>query len=475
MKIAIIGAGVSGLLTAYLLKRKNENAQIYLLDKSDRIGGNVETRRFKVGQSYISEQHDTRWADMGVNDFNLDMYTNIYNLLQMLGYEKKTNLLKLENSTSFSNDNGSISYYINDDGKNTMPQIVYDDYKRFQNEGSKHLLKDSGSHDLTVEQFLERHEYSREFAEYNLYPRINGMYFVNDSHPKYMPIKAVMDYYHLQEGFGAQDPHPYRVYLKGGMSEWLRKLFEHSYTKFVKATNIELYANTDSVKLRCDQFSEVFDAAFISCPADSANEMIKAGKTEEMKDVFSAFTYTKSTSIAHTYAPVLPPDRSAWKTYNIYIHGKKETYRPYTISYVCNRHQNDKNNPDYDNFENPEYFVSLNPHKQIPESFILKDVNGNPMIQTFRHYIFNENVLRVQNNGDITKIQGQNNLFFAGGWMQGAGLHEQCYYAANQAVNKFVFDEIDLDEYYTPGAPPEEYAPKYLREKFSHFFDQAET
>lgn len=471
MKVAIIGTGVSGLLTAYLLKQQAASPDIHLFDNTAHIGGNVDTRSVDLHDKYVSAQ-SVRWADMGVNDFNLTTYWRIKELLEKMGFEEGRDLLELENSTSFSTGDGNVSYYINADESHTMKQKLWDEYKRFQNEGTRHLLRDSATHYMTVEQYLEENNYSKEFGEYNLYPRINGMYFVNQTHPKDMPIKAVMDYYMLQEGFGKDKGKAKRVYLKDGMSSWINKLYEYIGVNVVQDDKLGIYASPDSVRIISPQTDETFDAVFLCCHADTALSMIQQGVTSDIKKALSAYTYNDSYAVAHTYAPVLPPDRAAWKTYNIYIHDPDEHPRPYTITYVCNRHQNDKQNPEYNRFENPEYFLSLNPHKKIPEPFILTH-KGRPVTRNFRHNVLDSNVLEVQNDGTMTAIQGQNNLYFAGGWTMGAGLHEQCYYAAEGAVAALIYGSTNQHQYYTPGASADEYAPEYLRIRFSDFFDRA--
>ena len=40
-KIGIIGGGISGLTTAFLLKNKGFN--VTLIEKSERVGGNIQT------------------------------------------------------------------------------------------------------------------------------------------------------------------------------------------------------------------------------------------------------------------------------------------------------------------------------------------------------------------------------------------------------------------------------------------------
>lgn len=82
MKIAIVGAGISGLLAAYLLKKKRPDASITIFEKDTQVGGNVHTAQLNVGSSRHSS--GLRWADLGVNDFNIATYKNILALLKEL-------------------------------------------------------------------------------------------------------------------------------------------------------------------------------------------------------------------------------------------------------------------------------------------------------------------------------------------------------------------------------------------------------
>ena len=59
--IAIIGAGISGLATAWGLR--NYPGRVVIFEKSSMIGGNCQSRWLAVGDQY-------RFCDLGVNDFN---------------------------------------------------------------------------------------------------------------------------------------------------------------------------------------------------------------------------------------------------------------------------------------------------------------------------------------------------------------------------------------------------------------------
>lgn len=67
MHIAIIGAGISGLYSAYLLEQRYPRANITIYEKSSRIGGRIQTERpldgvqFEGGAGRIAEHHHRVW------------------------------------------------------------------------------------------------------------------------------------------------------------------------------------------------------------------------------------------------------------------------------------------------------------------------------------------------------------------------------------------------------------------------------
>ncbi len=452
MQIAIVGAGISGLLTAYLLKKKQPNVSITLFEKSDRVGGNVHTVDVTVGQPDSQVMH--RWADLGVNDFNVVTYQNIAALLDELGVAYKP----IEDSVSYSTLDGDISYVI-DAGyqagstrATTMPSAVQKGLDNFSKQAPIDC-QNPAFVEFSIADYIQYRNahnpdndpdfYPTEFVQYNLYPRINGMYFVHDTTPSTMSFVAIMGYYSLQEGFGSAPPE--RVYVEGGCQAWvnalLAKILDQGVAVVLNA-QVQVFAGSDGVDLLISRNSfEHFDAVVMACHASTALKLIQQGITNDIVTVLSQFDYYNSVAVAHTYAPLLPPDRNTWRTYNILIHGNDTQLRPYTISYVCNRHQNDAANPDSNGFRNPEFFVTLNPALPIPASYVLKQADGTPAVTHFTHNIVNAATLKAQTflwAGYGIGIQGQSNLYFTGGWTLGTGLHEECYQSAERVVDRLL-------------------------------------
>ena len=78
MRIAIIGAGVSGLALAWLLNDSGHDIDVY--EREGAPGGDCKTARFNFG-SY------QRWSDLGVNDFNAATYSRVVAVMDQLGVE----------------------------------------------------------------------------------------------------------------------------------------------------------------------------------------------------------------------------------------------------------------------------------------------------------------------------------------------------------------------------------------------------
>ncbi|MBW4488795.1 MAG: FAD-dependent oxidoreductase [Trichocoleus desertorum ATA4-8-CV12] len=431
MKIAIIGAGLSGLAVAYYLSKAGK--QVTVFEKSDRIGGNAHTVPVQVGDR-------VRWVDLGVNDFNAATYTNIVKMLDQLNIPYSP----LEDSASFSTHDGSYTYTLDGKGGTQMPESLRLEYERFKS--TAHIdVNNPAYYYHSIAQYLQEKGYSPEFGRYNLYPRINGMYFVNDMTPEIMPFRGVMNYYGLQEGFGSQSPK--RCYFTQGSSSWIEALGDAVTglgTRFRFNAQVSIRSKGDAVVVDTPDGSEIYDAVVMACHANTALKLLQQGITQDMVNVLSAFEYTSSVAVAHTFSPVMPLNKNAWRTYNIRIHDNAAAQlRPYSISYVCNRHQNDTVNPLHNGYENPEFFVSLNPSTPIPDQYILRTPEGKQAIAYFYHNVLNQTALIAQENLQNI-VQGQNNIFFTGGWTKGAGLHEECWLSA-MSVSERILNSTALD------------------------------
>jgi predicted NAD/FAD-binding protein len=438
-----------------------------VFELTDRLGGNCHS-------AYLgATPHKAPFGDLGVNDFNTARYKNFMAVLAQL--EKDGFPVPHEpliDTTSWSTPRGVVSgarTYTDEDMVNWQQHVadrpwlrnIAKDWDAFQKVAHDVLTKEKYAH-MTVDEFIIEQGYSYDFAEYNLRARINGMYYVNDTSPGSMPIRAVMSYYHLQEGIGDEkrnetrrsDPRPLheqespRHFFTHGASDWIEKLTRCLKERGVKfcmgkahhspqeppildlqtpMTNVRFAEASDTFAAKwkvispaCESGAE-FDHVISAVPADRVGQVIDRGLTNRMVTAFSHFDYYNSIGIVHNDESLLPEDKAAWSTYNILVYPPGcRMLRPYTITYVSHKHQGRNSN-------DPP-FVTLTPYEPIDVQKVetmldLLAQDREPAVGYFRHNTLTSQAILEQEN--LHEEQGRNGLWFTGGWTNGAGLHEE--------------------------------------------------
>lgn len=474
--VAIIGGGIGGLSAAYFLQNRLSADGRFVFkcavfERRKRWGGNADT-------AYLETLFQPPFADLGVNDFNLNTYHIMKSVLEQLAKDgfpvPYANLLDKTNfSTSRQNQYQSISYAASEipeweKFKSTKPYLkdINDGWNAFK-KAAHGVMHDPKYRYMSVGEFLEGPPaYGDAFRDYNILPRINGMYFMDDGLPQDMPILGVMSYYHLQEGIGdASAPKPDRKYFVNGASDWVRQL-----VRALEKRGVEMYLDdaptviarspTELHVLSRHSSRVSWDYAISAVYADQVPNVIAAGLPPLMPTLLAQFRYFTSISIVHNYEDVMPPPKERL-TYNILIHQQEaRMLRPYTIAYVSKMHQGEETK------DAP--FVSLSPSIPIPEDdiFEMVDVATGDKIKSvayFRHNMVSIDSLAAQRMMDA--FQGHNGIYFTGGWTKGAGLHEEILSTSLDVANR-------IRGYFVPGQSHSyserdpEYVPKYVRDSF---------
>jgi len=384
-----------------------------------------------------------------------------------------------------------VNYTLGDNDLNPAPPELNDAWMDFQKVAPIDA-KDPAYANMSISEYLQVKQdagvlnHVDLLGKYCLYPRINGMYFTVDDKPEDMPFVGVMQYYVLQEGMGQPqppNPKPFRQYWCDGTRSWIKALVDAlsdppplANGDFLTPVQMVLQATarvhgaasgSPSVDVLDAEgnllSSESYDAVILACHASHALRSIRSGITQDQVNVLSSFSYKQSCTVAHTYTPALPVSKSLWRTYNIFIHEGYSELRPYIINYVVNLHQNDPASPVYNQFDTPYVLYSINPHVAIPDEFVLrqpvKDLQTGEYLRAlayFPHNVMNVRSMWAQsvlwgthwpypndpafeyhwpNYTPGAPVQGQNGLYFTGGWTLLAGLHEQCWQSAIEVVN----------------------------------------
>jgi len=561
ISIAVIGGGTSGLLTAWNLRRLGYKVAVYEKTERLGGNVNtkqvsidcVTTDCIDANGEIVPKKIYNRWADMGVNDFNTKTYHYIVWLLGQLATANPEGTPKLPDGTrafySKLIDNTTFLTYSGEGYKDAQPSKVCDNpedgasctqYEILGDAEAKakypapqqlqedvdlffcsapKVMEDGPCHNSTVDDYFfgtnggeacykkqtipatckgtAYHDVTA-LANFAVKPRINNMYFTNGRDPGSLVLRAVMNYYYLQEGLTpGKSPDPYRVFFVRGASSWIDALtgaltcegdcdkyyFDDSYpnkhSEYLPGPPVEIFLGRPVHKVfysdhgavvSSSQGDREFQQIVFTVPAyvlapdntqlhDEGNyiDTSELGLPEDFYRQVKNTTYFADLSFAHTnpeYVVKTQGQLDALNTYNIfipdYLNPPKTSlpYRavPYTISYVANDHQNDADN--YPGEPQPLYFVSVGPSQSTPtlsppcnansESdnpcVALSDGAGTEAKSFLHHLVLDKKLMTLQKTiiGDNTSsnpgLQGYNGkIFFAGGWVKGAGLQEQCF------------------------------------------------
>jgi len=587
IRVAVIGGGTSGMLAAWNMRRLGYAVTLY--EKSHRLGGNVDTKQISIdclSQTCLCTDGNncpkkiyTRWADLGVNDFNTKTYHYLVWLLDQLAVAnpqgtpqlpsgRHTFYSDLINNATFLTYSGQKhpdEQYVPDcdvepsEGNCNQYQILGDREKAPKYPPPKRLKEDIDKffkvaprvmnirdpcYEATVNDYFfgntkEPACYKKQDVEYNdvislankaVKPRINNMYFVNGTDPGSLLLRAVMNYYYLQEGLlPGETAHPHRVFFVKGASSWINALedalscnvdcnkyyFDHTYPNlnpdFLPTKDpVLIYLDHQIQRVAWDQNSRKFtvststgswehDIVILTVPAYVYNTNNKqphdVGNHIDVTGLFPREFYTQVQQVkyfadygfAHTdwkYIVKTQGQLDALNTYNVFIPDylkPPQTLQPeavpYTISYVENDHQNDAANYD---IPQPVFFVSEGPLESLPVQerpcnppgedsntcVTLTDGKPDPVkAEVFlQHQVLDQAMMTLQgtisglNTHEDPGLQGHNGIpiYFAGGWVKGAGLQEQCFRQAVQVAYEIEWPDafLNIETFFDDTVPP---------------------
>ena len=164
MKIAVIGAGISGLSCAYYLSKQHE---VWLLEKDTRIGGHTHTISVKGTP-----------VDTGFIVHNDRTYPNFQRLMRELGVESQPSDMSFAvTSPNFEYASHGLNSYFAQRSLLFSPAhyALLREIMRFNREAPK-LLDVPNAEELTLLEFLRQGQYSQPFIERYLYPMASAIW-----------------------------------------------------------------------------------------------------------------------------------------------------------------------------------------------------------------------------------------------------------------------------------------------------------
>jgi predicted NAD/FAD-binding protein len=392
MRIAIVGAGVSGLGAAYLLARAH---QVEIFERDARPGGHVNTIA-----------HDGLQLDTGFIVFNERNYPRLVRLFSELGVRTQPS----EMSFSVGCDRCSLEW----SGRRPFAQPLNAASPRFLAflvevsrwlRTARRALEDGSYGDRTLLDFITERGYSRLFRDHFLVPLTSALWSTAPERALEFPAGYAIRFFnqHGMLGFGRFD---WRT-VAGGSRAYVAALCERLRGRVHLGLGVsELRRTLDGVLLRTEDGQERrFDKVVVAAHADQALRLLGDASDEERR-VLGAFGYTTNDTVLHCDPSLLPRRRAARASWN-FARGNcgVSNGRP-TITYYLNRLQQLEADRDY--------CVTLNRTDEIaPESVIAR--------MTYEHPVYTLESLAAQR--DLAELSGPRHTVYAGAH-HGNGFHE---------------------------------------------------
>ena len=395
LKIAIIGSGISGLTSAYILNKKHD---ITIYEKNDYIGGHTHTHK-------IPENNTTFNVDSGFIVYNENTYPNFIRLLDLLNVERQHSNMGFSVKTSYKdfeysgNSIGSIfakkSNMFNPYFLNMLKSIL-----RFNKVSIKDLDKIDASTSLI--EYLKSKRFSSYFIKYYIVPMAAAIWSTSPKMILKMPALFFIKFFN-NHGLLQVKNRPQWWVIKNGSKQYVKKIInQFNGTINLNTPVIKVSRNENQVIIKTKTNSDVFDAVIFATHSDQSLRLLQDYSDDE-KNILSKIKYQKNTALIHTDTSILPKRKNAWSSWNYLLNKDDDTV---TLTYNMNILQSLN--------ASKTYCVTINDCDLVDKDKIIKKIN-------YEHPLFTKDTIESQNNKNL--INGVNNTYFCGAYW-GNGFHE---------------------------------------------------
>lgn len=408
MKIAVLGAGISGLGSAYLLSKKHD---VDLYEKESRLGGHART-------TIVTENKKSFGVDTGFLVFNYETYPLFTRLLNELD-------VKIENSDmsfGFWDTDKNIAYNGQSLGgmfcqkRNIFRPSHYkmiSDILKFNKFANFDVDNNTLDENITLGDYIK--PYSKYFKDRYLIPMGAAIWSTPKEEMNEFPAHTFLRFFKNHGLLGVNTHHQWLTVSNGSINyvEKISKKISGTITLNANLSNIKRV--NGKVEFICNGEKKVYDKIVLAMHAPDALTLLNDATVEE-KQILGAFKYKPNKAILHRDSKLLYPNKKMYAAWNYKSSSKNNDV---TLSYWINTLQNLKTNKDY--------FVSLNESENERVDDLIEKIE-------YEHPQFDRSAINAQKRRE--EISGVNNTYFAGAYWR-YGFHEDGLFSANEIAKKF--------------------------------------
>ncbi len=412
-RVAVIGAGISGMAAAHLLA---DSAGVVLYEADDRPGGHART--------VIAGKRGDQPVDMGFIVYNRVNYPHLSALFDRL--DVPVCATEMSFGASIALPGGRLEYglagaraLLAQPWRAADPRFVrmVRDILRF-NARAKEAADDPA---LTIGALLERLSTGAWFRDHYLLPFSGAIWSTPVAGILDFPAQALVRFFDNHALLASSGQHQWMT-VRGGSVEYVRRL-----TADLVRRGVEIRSRTPVVRVvrgatpgagvtvhAAGAGAERFDDVVFATHSDDALSLLGDASGPE-REALSAVRYQDNHAVLHADPAAMPRRRSVWSSWN-YRHDADAAPDRIGLTYWMNALQPiPKDDP---------LFVTLNGSKHLREDLIHAEA-------TFRHPVYD--LASQDGRVRIRAMNGARGTWFCGAWMRD-GFHEDGFASAVDVV-----------------------------------------
>jgi predicted NAD/FAD-binding protein len=406
MRVAVVGSGIAGLSSAWLLSREHE---VVLFESEARLGGHTHTHAVEQAGKHYS-------VDSGFivhNTHNYPLLTRMFDELGVASQDTTMSFGAQIEATGLEYNATNLNSLFCQRRNLLSPRFLrmVSEILRFYREAGA-LLKDAGP-GPSLGEYLEQNRYSTLFRDAHLIPMASALWSSPSKQVLDFPAKYLvrfMDHHRMLQ----VDERPQWRVVTGGSSSYIRALESRWNVDVRVACPVQrVTRNENGVSVKHVGGEDHFDAIVMACHSDTALGLL--GDADALEhEVLGAIPYQRNEVVLHTDRKILPRNPRAWAAWNAFV--PADPSAECSVSYCMNLLQR---------IESPEPFVvTLNRSAAIDPSKVIARM-------VYHHPVYTHASVAAQERR--MELNGRRNTWFAGAYW-GFGFHEDGMRAGVEAA-----------------------------------------
>ena len=397
-RIAIIGAGISGMGAAYRLSKRHD---VTLIEAEPRLGGHARTK--------LAGRHGDQPVDTGFIVFNYANYPNMAQLFAELDVpvcESRMSFAASLHDGAFEYGLDTLNAVFGQRSNAVSPRFIkmLRDITRF----NAQALKAADNPDMTVGDLIAKLGLGAWFRDRYLLPLSGAIWSTPKEKILDFPAAAMVQFFENHALLHHSGQHQWYT-VQGGSIEYVRRLEAALTARGARlrlgapVSGVRRHAGGVEVRLKGGEW-EGFDEVVFATHADDSLDLLSDPSPEE-RAALGQIRYQPNDIVLHADASVMPKRRRVWSAWN-YTEAPQRRSGQIDLTYWMNALQPIP--------QDDPMFVTLNSQRPIREELIYDRV-------TLRHPVYDGAMFAGQKA--VRHLNGSQNTWFCGAWMR-HGFHE---------------------------------------------------